>query len=195
MTTAMQKYRADCASFFRQLFVGEDRVLVFGTGNGQSPRLMLIGEAPGEQETLEGQPFVGKAGKNLDAFLGEIGLLREQLYITNAVKVRPTKVSAAGRVINRPPSSEEMALFEPWLKREIGLVAPGLIATLGNVPLRALTGKPMAIGTVHGQALSIPGISAPIFPLYHPASVIYNPKLKGTYAQDLQVLRTLLNDI
>ena len=100
---------------------------------------MLIGEAPGEQEALEGRPFVGKAGKNLDGFLKAVGLRRGEIYVTNVVKLRPTRQSAAGRVVNRPPSREEKALFTPWLMREIALVRPGALVTLGNVALQALS--------------------------------------------------------
>ena len=85
---------------------------------------MLVGEAPGEQEALEGRPFVGKAGRNLAGFLEALGLRRSEIYITNVVKVRPTRVSPAGRVVNRPPSREEKALFTPWLMREVAVVRP-----------------------------------------------------------------------
>jgi len=191
----MDKYREACTAFFGQIFVGESRVLVFGEGM-IGARLMLIGEAPGEQETLTGKPFVGKAGKNLDQFLEAlkaVPLERSKLYITNAVKVRPTKVSAKGRVSNRPPNREEIALFQPWLVREIALVKPEAIATLGNVALRAVTGKPLHIGQVHGRWLEVDGMP-PVFPLYHPASVIYNPSLAIRYADDLSALALFLGD-
>ena len=187
----MDKYREACTAFFEQIFVGESRILIFGEGM-MGARLMLIGEAPGEQETLAGRPFVGKAGKNLDQFLQAVRLDRSQLYISNAVKVRPTKVSAKGRVSNRPPTREEIALFQPWLAREIALVEPKAIATLGNVALRAVTGKALSIGQVHGRWLEAEGMP-PIFPLYHPASVIYNPALTACYADDLRVLAGALD--
>ena len=182
----MDEYREECTAFFERIFAGENRVLVFGEG-AVGARLMLIGEAPGEQETLAGKPFVGKAGKNLDQFLEAVQLERSRLYITNAVKVRPTKVSTAGRVSNRPPNREEIALFRPWLAREIALVKPGAIATLGNVALRAVASKATHIGQVHGRWLEAEGLP-PIFPLYHPASVIYNPSLVARYADDLRAL-------
>jgi len=182
----MEEYREACTAFFERMFPGESRVLVFGEGTAGA-RLMLIGEAPGEQETLAGRPFVGKAGKNLDQFLEAVRLDRSRLYITNAVKVRPTKVSAAGRMSNRSPTREEIALFQPWLAREIALVRPGAIATLGNVALRAVTGKALPIGRVHGRWLETEG-APPVFPLYHPASVIYNPSLAARYAADLRAL-------
>ena len=162
------------AGHFTEIYEGNARSLVFGEGSFHS-RLMMIGEAPGEQETLKGRPFVGKAGKNLDEF-----------YITNTVKFRPTKRSDAGRLVNRPPTKEEIALFLPWLKREIALVAPDCIATLGNVPLKALAGDRVVIGDVHGQFLECEG--RVLYPLYHPASLIYNPSLRGVYAEDVKRL-------
>lgn len=190
MAAAMRKYREECTKFFEQIYVGENRILVFGEGEAQA-RLMLIGEAPGEQETLAGRPFVGKAGKNLDRFLEEVRLDRAQLYISNAVKVRPTKVGAKGRVSNRPPTREEIALFQPWLAREIALVKPGAIATLGNVALHAVTGRALSIGQVHGGWMAVEGLP-PLFPLYHPASIIYNPALAERYAEDVGVLSRAL---
>lgn len=173
------------AGHFTEIYEGNARSLVFGEGSFHS-RLMMIGEAPGEQETLKGRPFVGKAGKNLDEFLQMSGLKREEIYITNTVKFRPTKRSDAGRLVNRPPTREEIALFLPWLKREIALVAPKCIATLGNVPLKALAGDKAVIGDVHGQLLECEG--RVLYPLYHPASLIYNPSLRGVYAEDVKRL-------
>ena len=132
------------AGHFTEIYEGNARSLVFGEGSFHS-RLMMIGEAPGEQETLKGRPFVGKAGKYLDDFLQMRGL-----------------------------------------KREIALVAPDCIATLGNVPLKALAGDRVVIGDVHGQFLECEG--RVLYPLYHPASLIYNPSLRGVYAEDVKRL-------
>ena len=194
MNDAMKAFRARCASFFQPLWPGEDKVIVFGEGNWQKPRLMLIGEAPGEQEVMQGRPFVGKAGKNLDAFLASVHLNRTDIYISNVVKIRPTKVSDKGRVSNRPPSKEEIGLFLPWLKEEIALVSPELLVTLGNVALKSLLGKG-TIGEAHGRFHAVPLSTAdgkekvyPLFALYHPASVIYNHALGDVYAQDLDSL-------
>ena len=148
-----------------------------------SPELMLIGEAPGEQEALAGRPFVGKAGHNLDEMLARCGLTRAQIYIGNAVKFRPVKQSRAGRTVNRPPTQEEIGLFRPWLLREVELVHPALIATLGNVPLRALMGRQATIGALHGQWQTWE--ERRLYPLYHPASVIYNRALKSVYEEDV----------
>ena len=179
---SMERFRSEVTAFFRKLYEDERKVLVFGEGRIGAP-VMMIGEAPGEQESLQGRPFVGKAGKNLDAFLEEAGLDRGALYVTNTVKFRPTKVSPAGRVVNRPPTQEEIRLFLPWLLKEIELVGPKYVLTLGNVPLKALLGRTCSIGDVHGRFIDWNGRS--LFPMYHPASVIYNPALKAVYREDI----------
>ena len=174
-------------AFIAGVMPGRETALVFGEGP-QRPRLMLIGEAPGEQETLQGRPFVGKAGQNLDHFLVLAGLCREEIYISNAVKLRPTKTGKTGRLSNRPPTKDEIALFRPWLLREIAEVAPQMIATLGNVPLRAVTGRSLTIGEVHGQVIDAGETGLPLFALYHPASLIYNRALSDVYEQDVRAL-------
>ena len=178
----MEAYRGELTAFVREVYEKEKKVLVFGEG-GPDARVMMIGEAPGEQETLQGRPFVGKAGKNLDAFLERAGMDRRALYVTNTVKFRPTKLSAAGRTVNRPPTQEEVRLFLPWLRREIELVDPVCIITLGNVPLRALTGGGSTVGAMHGAFADFGGRR--LYPMYHPASVIYNPSLKEVYQADV----------
>ena len=151
----MQGFQQKMTRFFSTLWPAEEKVLVFGEGQSDHPAIMLIGEAPGEQETLQKRPFVGKAGKNLDGFLQVVGLNREDIYISNVVKVRPTKVSDKGRVSNRPPNREELALFTPFLYEEIHLVQPELIVTLGNVALKALAGSKAIIGSMHGEMKEI----------------------------------------
>lgn len=168
---------------------------VLGEGNHSHPPLLLVGEAPGEQETLEGRPFVGKAGKNLMEFLGVLGISREAIYITNVVKFRPVKVSDKGRFRNRTPTRKEIAAFTPLLLREIRQVNPQLIVTLGNTPLSALTGR-SDIGEAHGRlsTVDVDGEQYPLFPLYHPAAIIYNRALKDVYNQDILTLRGILTE-
>ena len=184
---ALQIYRQNLRDAAAAQLPGKENVLVFGEGPVR-PRLMLIGEAPGEQETLMGRPFVGKAGKNLDHFLALAGLERGEIYISNAVKIRPTKVGKTGRLSNRPPDKEEIAFFRPWLLREIELVQPQAIATLGNVPLRAVTGQNITIGQAHGQWRIAGETGLPLFALYHPASLIYNRSLESVYEADVRTL-------
>lgn len=181
----MEKFRTDLTAFIDGIYEGEKKVLVHGEGR-IGARVMLIGEAPGEQETLQGRPFVGKAGKNLDEFLELAGIDRSQLYVSNTVKFRPTRISDAGRTVNRPPTREEINLFLPWLKKEIAMVNPQCVVTLGNVPLKALCDVRTVIGDVHGTFIDREGMC--IYPMYHPASMIYNPSLKSVYREDIQRL-------
>lgn len=190
----MEKYKQALRDFLAGVMPGRENALVFGEGP-LHPKLMLIGEAPGEQETLQGRPFVGKAGQNLDHFLALAGLSREEIYISNAVKLRPTKTGKTGRLSNRPPTKDEIALFRPWLMREIEEVEPGMIATLGNVPLRAVTGRSLSIGEVHGQVLDAGETGLPLFALYHPASLIYNRSLTDVYEQDVRALAQRLKTL
>ena len=130
----------------------KENIIVFGEG-AENPALMMIGEAPGGDEEKQGRPFVGKAGKNLSAFLEVVGLKREEIYISNVVKLRPTKESPkTGKAVNRPPSAEEIAFFLPYLLEEIKVISPKVVVTLGNVPLKAVTGEKKAvIGDYHGK--------------------------------------------
>ena len=177
--------------FFSPLWPGEDKPLVLGEGNGDRPRLMLIGEAPGETEVVKGRPFVGRAGKNLDEFLHLAGLQREEIFVTNAVKIRPTEIGPTGRTRNRAPNREELSLFTPWLMKEIKAVRPRALVTLGNVPLKALAGPWATVGECHGQWLdSLAGV--PLFALYHPASIIYRRALAPVYEQDVLTLAETL---
>lgn len=182
----MEKFNREMESFFRTLYAGEERVLVFGEGKPHA-RIMLTGEAPGEQETIKRRPFVGKAGKNLDEFLAKTGFDRAEMYVTNAVKFRPTRVSPAGNIVNRPPTREEIELFLPWLKKEIALVSPACVVTMGNTALQALMGRKTVIGDAHGRFACRDGQM--VFPIYHPASLIYNRALAPQYERDLLVLQ------
>jgi len=168
-----------------------DRIVVFGDGKSEKPRLMLIGEAPGEQETLQRRPFVGKAGKNLDEFLEMMSLSRPEIYVSNVVKVRPCEVGPTGRLRNRPPSKEEITLFLPFLMKEIGQVDPAALVTLGNTPLKAIMGEKANVGDMHGRWHVTPE-GRRLFCLYHPAAIIYRRELKQVYEQDVAVLHASL---
>ena len=195
----MQSFNNKMLRFFQSLWPAEEKPIVLGEGHTDHPPVMLIGEAPGEQESLQRRPFVGKAGKNLDGFLRVLELNREDIYISNVVKIRPTKVSDKGRVSNRPPNKEELALFTPYLMEEILLVQPKMIVTLGNFALKALCGSKAIIGDMHGRETRVTvkhekqeGEFA-LFPLYHPASIIYNRSLQEVYNGDLQALKKVLD--
>ena len=186
----MEQFNRNLQAYIDELYPDEKKVLVFGDGDVNA-RVMMIGEAPGEQESLQLKPFVGKAGKNLDEFLALTGLVRSELYISNTVKFRPTKISKANRIVNRPPTREEVEIFLPWLKKEIAMVKPEVVVTLGNVPLKALTGNGSIIGQMHGVFTEVDG--QVLYPIYHPASLIYNRSLADTYKNDLLTLKNWLD--
>lgn len=195
----IMRFQQECTEFFDALWAGDQKPLVFGDGQEEEPVLMLIGEAPGEQEALQGKPFVGRAGQNLTEFLQVLGLTRNDIYISNTVKIRPTKQSAEGRTVNRPPTREEIGLFLPWLMREVAIIQPKALVTLGNVAMWAFLPSKMTIGTCHGkwhQAVvappKAPAVTLPLFALYHPAAIIYRPALKEEYQRDLETLRDSL---
>lgn len=167
---------------------GEYRKPVFGEGK-QGAEILLIGEAPGAEETKFGHPFVGKAGKQLDALFCRFGVMRSDAYITNVVKYRPV-VRSAKSTKNRTPQPAEIKSSLSLLQQEIALIRPQLILTLGNTPLKAvfaLAGeKPPVIGAAHGKAiaLTIGTLPLTLIPLYHPASGIYNRSLVEVMEQD-----------
>ena len=167
----------------RVAFPGQE--LVLGEGNPNA-RIMLIGEAPGKTEVELKRPFVGKAGKNLDKFLEYIRLKREDIYITNSVKFRPTRISERGSVANRAPTPVEIAAQRVFLMEEVEIVNPKVIVTLGNVPLKSvMNNMGLTIGDCHGRAIESPENGRYLFALYHPASVIYRKELAAVYEQDL----------
>jgi DNA polymerase len=171
--------------------------MVFGEGNPGAD-IMLVGEAPGAEETRLSRPFVGQAGRNLDSFLSVLGQSRSDIYITNVVKFRPFKAGAKGRLSNRPPTGAEIASMLPYLLREIEAVSPKVIVTLGNVPLRSiLHNNKAAIGAYHAKPIEAAALSHKftLFPLYHPASIIYNQSLKEQYSKDLLLLKRYIASI
>ncbi len=166
--------------------------IVFGNGNVDS-KIVLVGEAPGKTEVELGKPFVGQAGKNLEEFITIMGITREDLYITNVVKFRPIKFNPdTGRESNRPPTREEISLCTDFIEQELTIIKPKLVASLGNIALRCiLKDNKATIGVMHGApiAVTFAGTEFVLFPLYHPASIIYNRGLKDVYLQDLHKLR------
>jgi uracil-DNA glycosylase family 4 len=174
-------------------FAGNE--FVFGCGCSE-PKLLLIGEAPGREEVKLSRPFSGAAGKNLDDFLQLAQIRREETYITNAIKYRLSKVSPkTGRLSNRPATRDEILSSRAFLLKEIEILSPICVVTLGNVPLRAVTGDfSLNIGDVHGRPVyeKTGKNELMIFPLYHPASVIYNRSLKQTCQTDILKLRDIV---
>lgn len=171
-----------------------DAKVVFGEGNTDA-RIMLIGEAPGEKEELYNKPFIGQSGKILDEFLGLLEFKREDIYITNVVKIRPTKVNpSTKRKSNRPPNRKETELSIGTLIKQIEIIKPEVVVTLGNVPLKALVSDNKAkIGDYHGRPVKRNNVI--IFPLYHPASIIYNRSLRDCYKEDVYKLKNYINSL
>ena len=187
-----KKTYTDLASLneeYRRTF--NEEAIVFGDGSIES-KVLLIGEAPGKDEVAQGKPFVGAAGKNLNEFISILNITREDIYITNVVKYRLSKLNAkTNRLSNRPATVMDISINQPWLLREIEIINPSIIVTLGNVPLRAVTNdKSLTIGSVHGKLLDckINGVEKKLYPLYHPASIIYNRSLKDIYIKDVKEL-------
>jgi uracil-DNA glycosylase len=159
--------------------------VVFGVGDPDAD-LMFVGEAPGFHEDKQGYPFVGQAGKLLDKLLAGIGLERGEVYIANTVKCRPPG--------NRDPQPDEKQACEPYLFRQVELIRPKVIATLGNHATKQLTGKETGITRVHGQPqeLKVGALSVLLYPLYHPAAALYTPAMFQVLEEDFARLPELL---
>ena len=161
---------------------------VFGEGDPRA-RLMFVGEAPGYHEDQQGRPFVGAAGKLLEELLGAIGLTREQVFIANVLKSRPPN--------NRDPQPGEIEACQPYLWRQIALIKPRVICTLGNFATKLLSGDPVTgITKVHGrpQRHELGGHVATLFPIFHPAAALYTPAMLTTLREDFARLPALLAD-
>ena len=154
--------------------------LVFGDGDVDSD-LIFIGEAPGKNEDLQGKPFVGAAGKFLNELLASIGLERSQVYITNIVKYRPPE--------NRDPFPDEKAAFLPYLNKQIAVIGPKLIVTLGRHSLNCFL-PTLQISQVHGQPKRFKGNV--YLPLFHPAAALYNGGMRQTLVDDFSKIPTIL---
>ncbi|WLT32206.1 uracil-DNA glycosylase family protein [Geothrix sp. PMB-07] len=157
---------------------------VFGEGNPKA-RLLFVGEGPGRDEDLQGRPFVGKAGELLDKMIGAIGLKREEVYIANVVKCRPPD--------NRTPTPEEAHACLGYLRRQIELIGPSVIVTLGATPLRELVGVAEGITRVRGQwkRVNIGGRDIPVMPTFHPAYVLrqYTQDVRRAVWEDLKAAK------
>ena len=149
--------------------------IVFGAGDAQA-RLMFVGEAPGEDEDLQGEPFIGKAGQLLTKMIEAMGLSRETVYICNTVKCRPPN--------NRNPEPDELGSCEPFLKGQLAAVKPAVIVTLGKFAAQALLRDQTPISRLRGTWREYEGI--PLMPTFHPAYLLRSPGEKGKVWSDLQ---------
>lgn len=167
--------------------------LVFGKGNPEA-KILFIGEAPGANEDLQGLPFVGAAGKQLDGFLHMINLCIDDVYIANILKYRPPD--------NRPPNTEEIKTHTPFLIEQIKIIQPKIIITLGNFSTKFVLGgfnvegmkKIEGISSLHGKAVEkeLDGTKFLVVPMYHPAAMLYKRSLKEELEKDFLSLKELL---
>jgi DNA polymerase len=151
----------------------------------ESSKIIFVGEAPGEQEDVQGRPFVGAAGKLLTELLASVGLRREDVYITNVVKCRPPK--------NRPPRKDEAAACRPYLDRQISLITPRIICPMGNSAIHSLLDSDKSVTDLHGMPLESGQVT--FFPMYHPAAALYTFQLRKVMEEDFKRLKQLLNDL
>jgi DNA polymerase len=183
---ALRDYADETASCTRCSLAKGRTQVVFGSGNPDAD-LMFVGEAPGFHEDQQGLPFVGQAGKLLERLLGGIGLTRGDVYIANVLKCRPPG--------NRDPVPDEIAACEPHLFRQIELIEPTLVATLGNFATKLLSGRPAGITRVHGheQDVTLGSRQVLLYPLYHPAAALYTPSMLKVLEADFARIPELLD--
>jgi uracil-DNA glycosylase family 4 len=160
---------------------------VFGSGNANAD-LMFVGEAPGAEEDRQGLPFVGRAGQLLNQLLAEIGMRREDVFIANTLKSRPPG--------NRDPQPDEIDACWPYLERQIQLIEPRVIATLGNFATKKLTGSPTGITRCCGtpQLHELAGRTLFIYPLFHPAAALRTPSVLERLRDDFSRIPALLTE-
>ena len=188
--------REDLVHLFRQLQdcrscpLADTRTnVVFGMGNPDAD-LMFVGEAPGFHEDQQGLPFVGAAGKLLDRLLGDIGMERRRdVFVANVLKCRPPG--------NRDPRPDEIDECKPHLMRQIELIEPRMICTLGNFATKLLSGSPQGITRVHGKAQrhTIAGHELLLYPLFHPAAALRTPSVLALLEQDFAAIPGLLDRV
>ncbi len=160
---------------------------VIGEGNHEA-EIMFVGEAPGKNEAKTGRPFCGRAGRVLEDLLKSVDIERSNVYITNIVKDRPPA--------NRDPLPEEIDFYAPFLDKQIEIIKPKVVATLGRFSMvyimnrYGLEGEISPISVIHGKVFDAPQFK--FVPLYHPAAAIYNQKLLSTLKDDFKVLKTVL---
>jgi uracil-DNA glycosylase family 4 len=162
------------------------KTVVFGAGNADAD-LMFVGEAPGASEDEQGVPFVGRAGKLLATLLGEIGIERKDVFIANVLKCRPPG--------NRDPLPVEIDNCQSYLRRQVELIQPTVICTLGNFSTKLLRGDPTGITRLHGQSevLTLGRRAVRLYPIFHPAAALYTPRMLETLREDFMRLPDLLS--
>ena len=173
--------------------------LVFGSGNPDTAKVVLIGEAPGEQEDLQGVPFVGKAGQFLDEYLEKAGIDRKKyLYIINTLKCRPFVIKNPQRGIksNRPPKREEKLACESFMLKQIEIINPKLIILCGNNALKSLCGSKYTITNVHGKLANLEYKGRRAVAIYHPSYLIsyaHSEEKNNEFLEDLRYIKTFID--
>jgi uracil-DNA glycosylase family 4 len=159
--------------------------VVVGSGDPDAD-LMFVGEAPGFHEDRQGVPFVGQAGGLLEGLLGDIGLTRERVYIANVLKCRPPG--------NRDPQPDEIEACQGYLLKQVELIRPRVVCTLGNFATKLLSGSPLGITRVHGrpQTCRLGDVEVQLFPIFHPAAALYTPSMLDTLRADFMRIPELL---
>ncbi len=155
--------------------------VVFGEGDPEA-RVLIVGEAPGKNEDLQGRPFVGAAGKLLDDLLAVAGLAREDVFIANVLKCRPPG--------NRDPRPEEIELCTPYLREQTRTIDPEVIVTLGNFSTKFILKTEVGITRLHGHVQQAGRFK--VFPIYHPAAALYDPTKRAALEDDFATLGELL---
>jgi uracil-DNA glycosylase len=183
--TDLYAYGEEVAGCTRCALAGGRTQVVFGSGD-PAAELMFVGEAPGFHEDKQGIPFVGAAGKLLDQLLAGIGLTRADVYVCNTVKCRPPG--------NRDPMPDEIEACEGHLWKQIELIQPRVVATLGNFATKLLSGRPTGITRVHGQEqeTTLGGRRVLLYPIYHPAAALYTPRMLEVLKSDFARIPELL---
>jgi len=178
-------YRATKGCSRCPALVANRRTVVFGAGNADA-ELMFVGEAPGATEDEQGLPFVGRAGQLLEQLLAEISLSRKEVFIANVLKCRPPA--------NRDPLPTEVENCKPYLFRQVELVQPKVVCTLGNFATKLLRGSPQGITRVHGKVEVVRCGSrlVRLLPLYHPAAALRSPALVEVLREDFAQIPALL---
>ena len=159
--------------------------MVFGEGNPQSP-LMLVGEAPGRDEDLKGKPFVGAAGKLLRESLKKEGISDDKIYIANVIKCHPPN--------NRDPKPEEISACLPYLRKQIKMINPKIICTLGKFSTQVLLNTTQSITHLRGKIYQFNNTTV-VIPTFHPAACIYRAHWKSIFQEDLKLVKEKLDNL
>ena len=184
MSCELDRMREELNRLIADLYEGEKKILVHGEGE-IGARVMLVGEAPGEQETLMGRPFVGRSGELLTRMIAAIGLERQQVYICNVVKCRPPQ--------NRNPEPDEAQACLNYLRAQVALVRPKVVVLLGKVACRYTLQQEISVTRQHGQWFERKGVW--FMPTFHPSALLRDPSKKREAWDDFQKVRAKLSEI